>query len=188
VRMRKMQTQATELVRDFYESLLMLTLGLLLQWNQWHVVRILNADTLPAEVTEQQPLNWSAVFFSSGLLLTLLQYRPQWIKRCSLQLRKLLLLLEVLIVLFVVDYVLLSIWQPFLNIFDLVLHTLGNSQGSWSRLVFHYCPGLADWLINDAFYFMRFLISLAWFLIAIELAAPKWRLAIDFLVLGQLPE
>ncbi|KAM8719412.1 hypothetical protein ACLKA7_012034 [Drosophila subpalustris] len=188
LRLRRMQIRAAELVRDFYESLLMLTLGVMMQWNQWHVMRILNAEKLPEGVSEPQPLNWSSAFFTSGLLLTLLQYRPQYIKRLAAPLRKLFLLLEVFIVLFLVDYVLLSMWQPFLNIFDQVLHVLGHSKCTWARILFRYWPGLSTWLINDAFYFMRFVASLSWFLLAIEMSAPKWRLAIDFLLLGQLPD
>ncbi|KAL7745149.1 hypothetical protein ACLKA6_008206 [Drosophila palustris] len=188
LRLRRMQMRAAELVRDFYESLLMLTLGVMMQWNQWHVMRMLNAEKLPEGVSEPQPLNWSSAFFTSGLLLTLLQYRPQYIKRLAATLRKLFLLLEVFIVLFLVDYVLLSMWQPFLNIFDQVLHALGHSKWTWARILFRYWPGLSSWLINDAFYFMRFVASLSWFLLAIEMSAPKWRLAIDFLLLGQLPD
>ncbi|XP_064555682.1 uncharacterized protein Andorra [Drosophila montana] len=188
LRMRRMQMRAEELVRDFYESMLLLSLDLLLQWNQWHVIRMLNAKKLPDELPEPQALNWSTIFFANGLLLTLAQYRPQRLKRYAPVVRKLLLLLELFVMLFVVDYVLLSIWQPFFNIFDQALHALGHSKWAWAKFIFHYCPGLSTWLINDAFYFMRFVASLSWFLLAVEGAAAKWRLAIDFLLLGQLPE
>lgn len=187
-RLRRMKKRAAELVREFYESLLMLTLGVMFQWNQWHVMRMLNTDKLPDGVFEPQPLNWSSVFFTSGLLLNLLPYRPQRIKRCEPTMRKVLLLVEVFIVLFLVDFVQLSMWQPFLNIFDQVLHTLGHSKWTWAGILFHYCPGLSTWLINDAFYFMRFVASLSWFLLALEMSAYKWRLAIDVLMLGQLPD
>lgn len=176
LRLRKMQTRAMELVRDFYESLLMLTLGVMMQWNQWHVMRMLNADKLPEGVSDPQPVNWSSVFFTSGLLLTLLQYRPDYIKRCTASLRKILLLLEVFIVLFLVDYVLLSMWQPLFNILDQVLHALGHSKWTWARVLFRYCPGLSSWLINDAFYFMRFMASLSWFLLAIEMSGMRHTL------------
>ncbi|KAH8411691.1 hypothetical protein KR215_008971 [Drosophila sulfurigaster] len=191
VRLRKMQKQAAELVRDFYESLLLLTLGLAMQWNQWHVLRILNGNSLyeEGEAAQPEPRNWSAVFFTSGLLLTLLHYRPQWIKRhCSLMLRKFLLLPETFGLLFVVDYMLLSMWQPLFNFCHQIMNMLATSQGNWSRFVFHFCPSCSAWLINDAVYLMRFIISLAWFLLAIEASETKWRLAIDFLLLGQLPE
>ncbi|KAH8397552.1 hypothetical protein KR222_009840 [Zaprionus bogoriensis] len=187
-RMRKMQLRAAELVREFHESQLMLTMGLLLQWNQWHIIRILNASRLPDELPEQQPLSWSTIFFSCGLLLTLLQYRPDCLRRRALILRKLFFLLELFVVLFLVDFILLAMWQPFFLIVDQALHTLGHSEWVWVRVLFRYCPGLSVWLLNDAFYFIRFVSSLIWFLLAIETATPKWRLAIDFLVLGQLPE
>ncbi|XP_017872717.1 PREDICTED: uncharacterized protein LOC108620322 isoform X1 [Drosophila arizonae] len=188
LRMRRQQRRAEELVREFYESMLVLALDLLLQWNQWHVVRLLKPNKLPDEVPEPLPVSWSTLFFANGLLLTLTQYRPQRIKRWPSVVRKLLLLLELFVMLFVVDYVLLSIWQPFLSICDQALHALGHSKWTWTRFIFHYCPGLSAWLINDAFYFMRFVASLSWFLLAIEGAAAKWRLAIDFMLLGQLPD
>lgn len=166
--MRRLQRRAEELVREFYESMLLLTLDLLLQWNQWHVIRMLNANKLPDELAEPQALSWSTLFFANGLLLTLAQYRPQRFKRYASVVRKLLLLLELFVMLFVVDYVQLSIWQPFLNIFDQALHALGHSKWTWARFIFYYCPGLSTWLINDAFYFMRFVASLSWFLLAVE--------------------
>ncbi|TDG39322.1 hypothetical protein AWZ03_014256 [Drosophila navojoa] len=188
LRMRRLQRRAEELVREFYESMLVLSLNLLLQWNQWHVIRVLKASKLPDEVPEPLPVSWATLFFANGLLLTLTQYRPQWLKRCPSVVRKLLLLLELFVMLFAVDYVLLTIWQPLLNICDQALQALGHSNWTWTRFIFYYCPGLSVWLINDAFYFMRFVASLSWFLLAIEGAAAKWRLAIDFMLLGQLPD
>ncbi|EDV95171.1 uncharacterized protein LOC6569526 [Drosophila grimshawi] len=185
--MRRMQRRASELVRDLYESMLILTTGLLMLWNQWHVVRIVNAKKLPDELLEEPALSWSTIFFAGGLLLTLAQYRPQWIKRRGAVVRNMLMLLELFAMLFVVDYVLLSIWQPFLNIFDQALHAVAHSKRAWPRFIFHHCPGLSAWLINDAFAFMRSAASLSWLLLAIEVASPRWRLAIDFLLLGQLP-
>lgn len=209
LRKRKMQMRAATLVRDFYESLLMLSLGLLLQWNQWHIVLKLNSDQLPDGLATQDgshlnTLNWSTIFFTSGLLLTLVQYRPRWMRRRVRVVRKMFLVLELFVVLFLVDFVLLAMWQPFLSIIDQALDTLAHSKWTWAQLIFHYCPGLCA---NDAFDFIRFAISLIWFLLAFQAAgkqttyspvrdnpstptkiAPKWRLAIDFLVLGQLPE
>lgn len=172
VRKRKMQSRAAALVRDFYESLLMLTLSLLLQVNQWHIVHKLNSNRLPEEMSSEQQstLDWSTIFFTSGLLLTLVQYRPGWMRRRVRALRKLLLVVELFVVLFLVDYILLAMWQPFLHLVHQALHTLGHSQWTWVRLIFHYCPSLCAWVINDAFHTVRFATSVTWFLLAFQTA------------------
>lgn len=172
VRKRKMQSRAAALVRDFYESLLMLTLSLLLQVNQWHIVHKLNSSQLPEEMSSEQQstLDWSTIFFTSGLLLTLVQYRPGWMRRRVRALRKLLLVVELFVVLFLVDYILLAMWQPFLHLVHQALHTLGHSQWTLVRLIFHYCPSLCAWVINDAFHTVRFATSVTWFLLAFQTA------------------
>lgn len=172
LRKRKMQSRAAALVRDFYESLLMLMLSLFLQVNQWHIVHMLNSSQLPDEmsVEQQSTFSWSTIFFSSGLLLTLLQYRPGWMRRRLRPLRKLLLVVELFVVLFLVDYILLAMWLPFLNLVQQALHTLGHSNWTWVRLIFHNCPSLCAWMINDAFHTVRFATSVTWFLLAFQTA------------------
>lgn len=174
LRKRKMQIRAAILVRDFYESLLVLSLGLLLQWNQWHIVIKLNSSQLPDEMkpnndpnSDQGTLNWSTIFFTSGLMLTLVQYRPRWMRRRVRVVRKLFLILELFVLLFLVDFILLAMWQPFLNIVNQALNTLTHSKWVWAQVIFHYCPGLCA---SDAFDFIRFATSLIWFLLAFQTA------------------
>lgn len=206
LRKSKMKMRAVNLARDFYESLLMLSLGLLLQWNQWHIVLKLYSGQLPDELATHNGnhLDWSTLFFTSGLLLTLVQYRPRWIRRRMRVVRKMLLVLELFVVLFLVDFILLAMWLPFLSIIDEALMTMAHSQCTWAQLVVYFCPELCP---SDVFDFIRIAISLIWFILAFQAAgkqtpyspvrdnpstqpkiAPKWRLAIDFLVLGELPE
>lgn len=172
MRKRKMQLRASALVREFYESLLMLMLSLLLQANQWHIVHMLNSGQPPDEMRgeQQSTPSWSTIFFTSGLLLTLVQYRPGWMRRRVRGLRKLVLVVELFVILFLVDYILLAMWLPFLNLVHQALHTLGHSQWTWLRLVFHYCPSFCVWVINDAFHTVRFATSVTWFLLAFQTA------------------
>ncbi|ALC49583.1 Andorra [Drosophila busckii] len=186
----RLQLRAAHLVRDFYEALLLLALGLLLQWNELHPMLLLNAreQQLAHALPEPQPFNWSFVCFSSGLMLRLLQYRPHWLRRSAGLRRKLLLLLELATVLYVLDYVQLLMWQPCLDIFDQALHALAHAKWHWLQLTFQLCANCHTWLINDAFYTLRFVGSLTFLLLALDKTAPKWRLALDYLLLGQLPD
>ncbi|XP_030379175.1 uncharacterized protein LOC115627592 [Scaptodrosophila lebanonensis] len=179
----KMQKKGWELVRDMYESLLMMSVSMMFHLNGWHVLAWLDPNQMPSEAL---PVNWSTTCFIMGLLLVLLHFKPRSIKRCSHMARVAMLPLEIFLMLWLIDTLEVQMWHPFLGIMEMLFGVLGHARRFSG--IYYYLPGLSKWLINDAFYFMRFVSSVTILLLGLEAEGGKWRRAIDFLLLGKLPQ
>ncbi|EDW75112.2 uncharacterized protein Dwil_GK19875 [Drosophila willistoni] len=189
-----MYKRALELERDLYESWLLLTVCFFLQWNQWHLITIFNCPDTDTDAEAEHCLyrlsnvafTWSSVFFNIGLLVAILQIWPTCFKRYGHRKRLILLPIKLVILLYMTEWIELEMWQPFLGIIEHMLHSVGHAKRA--ETLYYYWPSLATWLMQDAYHVVRFVASFSLFLTAIDAAGPNWRSAIDFLLLGRLPE
>ncbi|XP_017074269.1 uncharacterized protein LOC108109964 [Drosophila eugracilis] len=178
-----------EILRDLYESWLILVTGLLVHWNQWH---LLACDP----VSPLDPLNkcpagdnqrWSRIFFGGGTLLAIVQFRPYWVRRCRHRVRFLMLLAEMMLMLQLTEWLDRQIWHPFLGLSRELFCALGRAQ--WGSWIFSYIPGFSSMLLNGyAFDIFRLISSFVIFVAALETTASHWRMLVDFLMIGYLPE
>lgn len=185
-----------DVMRDLYESWLILLVCVLVHWNQWHLRATPPAPALlpdPADILPELNIpisdeqRWSDVLFCSAFLCSILQYRYMWASRCRHWIRLFLLVLEILMLIQLVEWVNREMWQPAMEIFDDMLHTTYlHIEESWE--LYRLFPGLFTWLLEDAPITVRLVASFVCFCTALDAAATEWRRSIDFLVLGSVPE
>lgn len=185
-----------DVMRDLYESWLILLVCVLVHWNQWHLRATPPAPALlpdPADILPELNIpisdeqRWADVLFCSAFLCSILQYRYMWASRCRHWIRLFLLVLEILMLIQLVEWVNREMWQPAMEIFDDMLHTTYlHIEESWE--LYRLFPGLFTWLLEDAPITVRLVASFVCFCTALDAAATEWRRSIDFLVLGSVPE
>ncbi|XP_017002444.2 uncharacterized protein Andorra [Drosophila takahashii] len=181
---------SAEILRDLYECWLIFFTGIFVHYNHW---RLLAYETMsPLDPLVNQPVGdnqrWAGVFFGSGVLLALLQYRPLWVRRCRHRVHLLMLLAEMMLMLQLAEWTDRQLWQPFLGIVGDLFLALGRAE--WGNWLQSHLPAIVgtQLLSGDAFDIFRLLASLAIFVAAFDSTAVGWRNSVEFLLIGYLPE
>ncbi|XP_016962860.1 uncharacterized protein LOC108033147 [Drosophila biarmipes] len=180
---------AAEILRDLYESWLIVVAGMFVNWNHW---RLLAYDPLsPLDPLSKLPMGenqrWAGLFFGCGVILAILQYRPRWVRRCRHRVSLLMVLAELVLVLQLTEWTDRQLWQPFLGIVRELFLALGGAQ--WGSWIFAHLPAARSLLLSGvAFDFFRLFASFAIFIAAFDSTAGCWRVSVEFLLIGYLPE
>ncbi|EDV46563.1 uncharacterized protein LOC6550287 [Drosophila erecta] len=182
------RNMSLELLRDLYESWLILAMGMLVRWNRWRPLSnaiISPLDPKPYAIGDNE--RWADVYFECGLLLAILQYRPLWVRRCRHRVRLLMLLSEIVLLLQLVHWIDCQPWQSFLGIVEELFLALGRGQWGSSFL---RCPAEVRTLLLRGYVFdvFRLLSSFGIFSVALNSTAGEWRVSLDFLLIGCLPK
>jgi len=180
---------ATEILRDLYESWLIVVIGMFVHWNH---LRLLAYDPIsPLDPLSQLPVGenqrWAGLFFGCGVILAILQYRARWVRRCRHRVSLLMLVAELVLVLQLTEWMDRQLWQPFLGITRELFLALGGAQ--WGSWLFSQWPAAQSLLLSGvAFDYFRLVTSFAIFIAAFDSTAGNWRVSVEFLLIGYLPE
>ncbi|KAH8275940.1 hypothetical protein KR018_001401, partial [Drosophila ironensis] len=181
---------SAEVMRELYESWLILFVGLLMQWNPWRLTgepQSLSTYLEPQSTPRDSQTRWADVWFAAGVLCIVLQYRSRWAHRCRHQIRLYLLAVEVLFWIHFVEQVDRELWSPTMDLLDDVAYSVtvwGRSHPEW---IFHILPWLITWMQTKASGAFRLAASFGWFLCALDGVAAEWRRAFEFVLMGGVP-
>ncbi|XP_016979736.1 uncharacterized protein LOC108045063 [Drosophila rhopaloa] len=187
--MPRFQNCSSELKRDLCECWLIVFFGIFVRWNQWRLLAHVPVSPLDPLYTHPVADNqrWAGLFFVSGVLMAILQYRPLYVRRCRHRIHLLMLVAEMWLMLQLAEWLDYQLWQPFLGIIRELLLALGRAQ--WGAWLFGHLPGVCEWLSSgDAFDAFCLISSFAIFFAALDSTAVYWRKSVNFLLLGCLPE
>ncbi|EDW55993.1 GM22832 [Drosophila sechellia] len=177
-----------EMLRDLYETWLILAIGMLVRWNRWSP--LMHGIVSPLDPSLRHIVGdnerWAGVYFGCGTLMAIMQYRPLWVRRCRHRVCILMLMSEIMLLLQMVYWIDCQLWQSFLGLFEDLFFALGRGQwGSW----FSFCPAAVRnlFLCGDVFDVFRLLASFSIFALALNSTAGEWRVSLDFLLIGYFP-